>query len=133
MLGAKQTRLHSIYYSSIIGLLCCSWPAIQLGRHSGAGRPSRANYILCAPAPVQVCGAAAGPPISWADTAVLGAKVAAEKSFVAAKISRAGNMTDGETISKAFGADWPVRQPCGAAPSASLAGTRKGWHASTGL
>ena len=60
------------------------------------------------------CCAAAGPPISWADTAVLGAKVATEKTFVAAKISRAVNMTDGETISKAFGADWPVRQPQGA-------------------
>jgi len=45
---------------------------------------------------------------------VLGAKVAAEKSFVAAKVARAGNMTDGETISKAFGADWPVRaRPAG--------------------
>ncbi|KAK9846334.1 hypothetical protein WJX81_001801 [Elliptochloris bilobata] len=51
---------------------------------------------------------AGGPAISWADTAVLGAKVAVEKTFIAAKIARAGNLTDGETISKAFGADWPV-------------------------
>ena len=68
----------------------------------------------------------AGPPISWADTAVLGAKVATEKIFVAAKISRAGNMTDGETISKAFSADWPVRQPRGAAMSASRQGLAGG-------
>ena len=54
---------------------------------------------------------------------MLGAKVATEKTFVAAKISRAGNMTDGETISKAFGADWPVRPPQGAAASAALSGS----------
>ena len=40
---------------------------------------------------------------------MLGAKVAAEKAFIAAKVARAGNLSDGETISKAFGADWPVR------------------------
>ena len=52
---------------------------------------------------------ATGPAISWADTLVLGAKVAAEKAFIAAKVARAGNLSDGESISKAFGADWPVR------------------------
>ena len=49
---------------------------------------------------------------------MLGAKVAMERSFVAAKVSRAGNMTDGDTISKAFGADWPVGPQRGAAAPA---------------
>ena len=47
-------------------------------------------------------------PITWADLIVLGAKVAALKSWFAAKKARLGPGADIDTISSAFGADWPV-------------------------
>lgn len=47
-------------------------------------------------------------PISWADLIVLGAKVAALKQWFAAKKARLGPGADIDTISSAFGADWPV-------------------------
>ena len=60
---------------------------------------------------MHVAGAYAGipiPPISWADVMVLGAKVAAERSWFIAKKTRLGAGADVDTISKAFGADFPV-------------------------
>lgn len=63
------------------------------------------------------------PPISWADVMVLGAKVAAERSWFMAKKTRLGAGADVDTISKAFGADFPVflgRQDA-AAPDAAVA------------
>ncbi|CAL5222505.1 g4879 [Coccomyxa viridis] len=48
------------------------------------------------------------PPISWSDTLVLGAKISAELSWVDAKKRRLGPGADIETISAAFGADFPV-------------------------
>lgn len=48
------------------------------------------------------------PAISWADTLVLGAKVAAERSWFVAKKTRLGAGADVDTISSAFGADFPV-------------------------
>ena len=48
------------------------------------------------------------PPITWADLSVLAAKVAAQKSWFAAKKARLGPGADIDTISSAFGADWPV-------------------------
>lgn len=48
------------------------------------------------------------PPITWADLIVLGAKVAAEKSWFTAKKARLGAGADIATISSAFGADFPV-------------------------
>ncbi|CAL8460517.1 g46 [Coccomyxa elongata] len=47
-------------------------------------------------------------PITWADLIVLGAKVAALKQWFAAKKARLGPGADIDTISSAFGADWPV-------------------------
>ena len=60
---------------------------------------------------MHVAGLYAGipvPPISWADVMVLGAKVAAERSWFMAKKTRLGAGADVDTISKAFGADFPV-------------------------
>ena len=48
------------------------------------------------------------PPFSWADSLVLGAKVSAELGFAAAKKKRLGPGADIDTISAAFGADFPV-------------------------
>lgn len=47
-------------------------------------------------------------PITWADLIVLGAKVATLKQWFAAKKARLGPGADIDTISSAFGADWPV-------------------------
>lgn len=48
------------------------------------------------------------PPISWADTIVLAAKVSAELAWVKAKKTRLGAGADIDTISSAFGADFPL-------------------------
>jgi hypothetical protein len=48
------------------------------------------------------------PAITWADLSVLAAKVAAQMSWFAAKKARLGAGADVDTISSAFGADWPV-------------------------
>ncbi len=48
------------------------------------------------------------PPITWADLSVLAAKVAVQKSWFVAKAARLGPGADVNTISSAFGADWPV-------------------------
>ncbi|CAK0787502.1 hypothetical protein CVIRNUC_010722 [Coccomyxa viridis] len=70
------------------------------------------------------------PPISWADTIVLGAKVSAEQSWVVAKKARLGAGADIDTISSAFGADFPLNlgrtdttqpDPAGRFPDASTA------------
>ena len=70
------------------------------------------------------------PPISWADTIVLGAKVSAEQSWVVAKRARLGAGADIETISSAFGADFPLNlgrvdatqpDPAGRFPDANTA------------
>ena len=47
-------------------------------------------------------------PITWPDLAVLGAKVSAERAWFVAKKARLGAGADVDTISKAFGADFPV-------------------------
>ena len=55
------------------------------------------------------CYSAGIPPLSWADTLVLGAKVSAELSWVNAKKKRLGAGADIDTISSAFGADFPLK------------------------
>ena len=116
-------------YLSFPGICSLPWYASEVPQNPGVSC-HRCERLLQVVGIISISCHAGIPPISWADTIVLGAKVSAEQSWVVAKKARLGAGADIDTISSAFGADFPLNlgrtdttqpDPAGRFPDASTA------------